>query len=350
MSDQKTEKPTQKRLQKARKEGQFPVSRGMFGAVQFTALVVVLGAWGWGWFAGVQAMTLETFRLAFRPELTRHGLTEVCAATFKNVFLPLIGGGAVVFLAPFAVHLAGTRFGFALKALAPSANKLNPFQKILKMPKQNLGQVAQAVAVLALCGAAGYSIAGSRASELYRLPLTSLDDARRTVMSAIDRLLWDAALLLLAVGAVDFGWQRFRFSKQMKMSRQEIRDEYREVEGNPQSKARLRRMRRDQARRRMLRLVVDATAVVVNPTHYAVALQYDSNKGGAPILLAKGRNYLAMRIRKLAETHGVPIVENPPLARALYKSVPLGGEIPSTLYRAVAEVLAYVYRRVGLKA
>jgi flagellar biosynthetic protein FlhB len=260
-----------------------------------------------------------------------------------------MAGGAVVFLAPFALHLGSTRFGFSVKPLLPSGNKLNPFNKLMRMPKQNLAAVLQALAVIGLSVLAAYWLAGSKAEELYTLPLTSLDVAKESLLHAISKLLWDAAGVLIAAGAIDFVWQRFKFAKQMKMSRQEIRDEWKEAEGNPQSKARIRRMRRDQARRRMLKKVPQATAVVVNPTHYAVALKYESDTGAAPVVLAKGRNYLALRIRTLAETHRVPVVENPPLARALYKYVPVGAEIPSNLYRAVAEVLAYVYKRIGLR-
>jgi flagellar biosynthetic protein FlhB len=349
MSDQRTEKPTQKRLQKARKEGQFAVSKGFTSAVQFVTMLLVLGAWGRTWFEDVEALTVEVFRRAFRPEITQTGLLETCATLFAHIFLPLMGGGALVLLAPFAIHLASTRFGFSMKPFLPSGAKLNPVSKLLRLPKQNAAAVLQALAVLGLCAAAVYWVAGSKAEELYTLPLTSLETAKETILHSFSNLLWDAAGVVIAAGVVDFVWQRFQFAKKMKMSRQEIRDEYKETEGNPQSKARLRRMRRDQLRRRMLRKVPEATAVVVNPTHYAVALKYDSQAGGAPVVIAKGRNYLALRIRKLAETHSVPVVENPPLARALYKYVPIGGEIPGNLYRAVAEVLAYVYKHVGLK-
>jgi flagellar biosynthetic protein FlhB len=130
----------------------------------------------------------------------------------------------------------------------------------------------------------------------------------------------------------------------MRMSKQEIRDEHKEVEGSPLIKSRIRRIRRDVARRRMMLEVPKAAAVIVNPTHYAVALQYNMNSAGAPRVVAKGKNYLALRIRQRAIEHGVPLIENPPLAQALYKAVDVGQEIPSLFYRAVAEVLAYIYR------
>jgi flagellar biosynthetic protein FlhB len=128
------------------------------------------------------------------------------------------------------------------------------------------------------------------------------------------------------------------------MSKQEIREEHKENEGNPQVKGRIRRIQRDLARRRMMQAVPTATAVVVNPTHYAVAMRYVMESMAAPVVVAKGRNYLALRIRERAREHGIPIVENPPLAQALYKSAEVGQEIPAHLYRAVAEILAYIYR------
>ena len=132
--------------------------------------------------------------------------------------------------------------------------------------------------------------------------------------------------------------------KKLKMSKQEIRDEHKEVEGNPQTKMRIRRMQRDLSRRRMMQEVPHATAVIVNPTHYAVAIRYQMETMAAPKVVAKGRNYLAQRIRQLAVENQVPVVENPPLARSLYKSVEVGQEIPAHLFRAVAEILAYIYR------
>jgi flagellar biosynthetic protein FlhB len=128
------------------------------------------------------------------------------------------------------------------------------------------------------------------------------------------------------------------------MSKQEVKEEAKESDVSPQVKGKIRRMRRDLARRRMMKDVATATAVIVNPTHYAVALRYQSGATGTPVVVAKGKNYLALRIRKIATDHGVPLVENPPLAQALYKSVEVGHEIPPALYRAVAEVLAYIYR------
>jgi flagellar biosynthetic protein FlhB len=142
---------------------------------------------------------------------------------------------------------------------------------------------------------------------------------------------------------------RGKYRNQLKMSKQDLRDESKETDGNPQIKARVRRIQRDMRRKNMMREVATATAVVVNPTHYAVALRYEQGAMAAPLVVAKGKNYLAARIRQRAIENQVPIIENPPLAQALYKSVDVGQEIPAHLYRAVAEILAYIFKLMGRK-
>jgi flagellar biosynthesis protein FlhB len=157
-------------------------------------------------------------------------------------------------------------------------------------------------------------------------------------------LFWKAGAVFLIFGAVDLFRQLKRHKQDLRMSKQEIKEEMKELEGNPQMKAKIRRIQRDRARRQMMKEVPTATAVIVNPTHYAVALKYDMEGMAAPRVVAKGKNYLALRIRQKAVENQVPLVENPPLAQALYKSVEVGQEIPAHLYRAVAEILAYIFK------
>ena len=161
---------------------------------------------------------------------------------------------------------------------------------------------------------------------------------------ALMQLFWKAAGLFMVFGAVDLFRQMRRHQQDLRMSKQEIREEMKDVEGNPQMKSRIRRIQRDRARRRMMQEVPKATAVVVNPTHFAVAIRYHMESMAAPLVVAKGKNYLALRIRQRAVENQVPIIENPPLAQALYKSVDVGQEIPPHLYRAVAEILAYIFK------
>ena len=156
--------------------------------------------------------------------------------------------------------------------------------------------------------------------------------------------------MFVFVGIVDFFRQSRRFTREIRMTKQEVRDEAKETEGNPQIKMRIRRIQRDMRRRKMMKEVPTATAVIVNPTHYAVAIRYQHESMSTPLVVAKGKNYLAARIRQKAIEHQIPLIENPPLAQALYKSVDVGQEIPPHLYRAVAEILAYIYRLMNVKA
>jgi flagellar biosynthesis protein FlhB len=166
----------------------------------------------------------------------------------------------------------------------------------------------------------------------------------RLISDSFRDFLWKASALFCAIGVLDFVRVYRHHYKSLRMTKLEIRDELKETEGNPQIKQRVRRIQRDLARRNMMKEIPNATAVIVNPSHFAVAIRYEMEGMTAPRVLAKGKNYLALRIRQIAVDHQVPIVENQPLAQALYKSADVGQEIPPHLYRAVAEVLAYIYK------
>ncbi len=174
-----------------------------------------------------------------------------------------------------------------------------------------------------------------------------LEAGMSTLADALLSLLGKAALALLALGLIDLIRQRRKIKKRLMMTKQEVKQEQKDIEGNPQIKARMRRMQREMMRKRMMSDVPEATVVVTSPTHFAVAIKYEPKTMAAPLVVAKGLDYLALRIRKVADEHGVSIVENPPLAQALYRGTDVGSEIPVDLYRAVAEILAYIYRLKG---
>lgn len=352
MADQskKTEKPTQKRLQKAREDGRFPSSRDFVGGLQFIACLMMLGAWGPEWFSNLQQAARLLITRAFTPELSAASLVNLGWMAAQQIVWPVAGAGAVLVLLTLGFQFALTRFGFSLKRLAPNWNRLNPASRLKDLPKQNAFATFQTVLTLILSSAALYWIAKSHTEELLLLPLTPLDSAMSQAFHALLDLMWKAGGVYAAFGCVDLYRQKKRFNDEMMMTRQEIRDEFREAEGNPEIKARVRRLQRAAARRKMLRQVPQATAVIVNPTHYAVAIRYEVSSATAPTVVAKGKNHLALRIKRLATVHGVPIVENQPLARALYQAVPLNAEIPPHFYRAVAEVLAYVLRALNQSA
>ncbi len=349
MSDQsqKTEKPTKKRLDKARREGNFPTSREFVSSMQFLAVVMMFGAWGEEWFRSLQLATVQMMERAFKPDFSEGDLFWIAITAARHIFAPVLIAGGVLAVLTLGFQLAITRFGFSLHRLTPQWSKINPLSRLKDLPKQNLGAAFSATAILALCLLALYHIASKDAEEFYLLPLAPLDSAVRRIFAAVGDLLWKAAGVFVAFGCFQMARAYFRYQAQMRMSKQEIREEFKEVEGHPAIKARIRRLQRGLLRRKMMRQVPTATALIVNPTHYAVAIKYELDSPAAPLVVAKGKNFLALRIRELALRHDVPLIENPPLARALYDAVPVGAEIPVHLYRAVAEILAYVYRAMS---
>ena len=347
---QKTEQPTDRRLQKAREEGNFPAAKEFVSSIQFTAFVMLAAAFSTEMF--FQGRQLIRFLLArgFETEVTSGEVVR----TFREVLLPaaawLLAAGAMLVLVSLAAQLATTRMGLTLKKLTPDFKRLSPIQKLKNLPRQNVPQFFQALVLLPLFLTAVYVVVNENLAGFLRLPLLSVESGLSLVGGSIESLLWRAAALFVVIGCIDLIRQRRRYKKDLRMAKQEVRDEYKEVEGNPQIKGRIRRLQRELLRRQMMSEVPNSTAVVVNPTHYAVAIRYDMDAMGAPRVVAKGKNYLALRIRQRALEHEIPIVENPPLAQALYKSVDVGQEIPVHLYRAVAEILAYIYRLMNSPA
>lgn len=340
---QKTEKPTQQRIRRARREGQFPVSREFVGAMQFLAFVALLGAWGPGWMTGIEklgrALILHAFGTVDDAAAVRLG-----RELLGRCFLLLAPAGAVLLVSTLAVQLATTGLGLSGKKLAPDIKRLNPLQRLRQLPNENLTGLVQSALLLPIFLGAVWVVARDNLDRFMTLPLQPVRAGAGEAGRAVVALFWKAAGVFLLFGCVDLVRQRRRWLKQLRMTKQEVREELKDLEGNPQVKGRIRRLQRDFARRRMMQAVPSATAVVVNPTHYAVAIRYAMAWMPAPVVVAKGRNYLARRIRERAQQHGIPIVENPPLAQALYKSAEVGQQIPAHLYRAVAEILAYIYR------
>ena len=341
---QRTEKPTKRKLDKARKEGQFPSSREFLAALQFLAFTVLLAAGGLGFLERVRAMARYLLSSAFHIELTPHSLPGLYRDSVGSVFQPLIWVGVCLSAVSVAGQLGVTRLGVSLHKLAPDPKRLSPLQKVRNLPGQNFSAFLQALLFLPLLVLAVCAVAGENLAAYAGLLRAGLGPALAVVGGSLKDFLWKAALLFLAIGLLDLLRVSRRHNKSLRMTKQELREEFKETEGDPHIKSRVRRIQRDLARRNMMKEIPRATAVIVNPTHYSVAIRYEIESMAAPLVLAKGKNYLALRIRQIANEHEIPIVENQPLAQALYKSTEVGREIPAHLYRAVAEVLAYIYK------
>jgi len=341
---QRTEQPTPRRIQKARQEGRFAASREFVSAVQFLAFVLALAALGGAWVAGFGRTMRRLLLEAFAGELGAARLAGLVRRTAWRELAPLALGGGALLAVTLGAQFAVTRFGFSLRRLRPDFGRLNGLARLRELPKQNLPLLLQAALLLPLFALALYLVVRSNLEALLRMPLQAPARAAGRLGAALLDLLWRAGLVLLALGVWDLWRQRRRYLAELRMTKQEVRDEAKEVEGDPLVRARVRRLQRDLLRRRMMQQVPKATAVIVNPTHYAVALRYRIEEMPAPVVVAKGKNYLARRIRQAAVENQVPVVENPPLAQALYQSCRVGQPIPVHLYRAVAEILAYIYR------
>ncbi len=345
----KTEKPTPQRLKQARQQGQFVSTRGLTGALQFATALVLITNMLPGWSSKLQQATITVFQAAMRAELSEADWINLLRTLAVNTLIPVTIGGGILVALILGVHLGITGMGFSMGRLTPKFTNLNPMGRLARLPAQNLKSVIEAVLLLGIMAVAINSLFAQHAAALLRLPFQPLPLAIGQVSGMISGLLWKGAAIFILFGSVDFFREYRRHSSTLRMSKQEIKEEMKRNDGDPQIKARIRRLRRDLLRRQMMRDVPKATAVIVNPTHYAVAIRYEIDSMPCPVCVAKGKNWLALRIRQVAVQHEVPIIENPPLARALYSSIQVGSVIPPEFYKAIAEILAYIYRMMGRK-
>ncbi len=343
--EEKTESATAHRLQKARDEGQIPRSRELTSLLMLLVGVMIL--WMGGEVMAHQLSTMVASGLNFDhgmvsddKRIVRHISALLGAAVWAT--LPLMAGLVIVAIA--APMMLG---GIVLsgKSLKFDAGKMNPLKGLKRMfSAQTMAELLKAILKAVLVGCVAGWYLWSKWPEMLRLltesPVTAL--AHGLNMIAMCAVL--VLLGLIPMVGFDVFWQLYSYFKNLRMSRQEIRDEYKENEGDPHVKGRIRQQMRAAARRRMMADVPKADVIVTNPTHYSVALQYDDKKMSAPKVLAKGAGEIALRIREIGKENRIPILEAPPLARALYRHTEIGEHIPGTLYAAVAEVLAWVWQ------
>ena len=343
---EQTEKATPKRREEARGRGQVAKSPDLAGAAVFLAGVFVLHALTPAALASLAATVQEIlWRIHEHQDFTVRSVWMLFARGFGAMSLLMGMLFAAALVTGIGVNLLQTGAVASLTPITPSFNKINPlagFQRLFsKQVLVNLGkQLLKLGAVLIILYT---SVAGS-VSMLLSLGQLPPSHMLGFVGDLIFGIGWKFGMLLVIVGLLDYAYEKWQYEENLKMSKQEVKDEYRQSEGNPEAKGALKRRQREFARRRMMAAVPKATVVVTNPTHFAVALAWDEVKMEAPVVTAKGADLVAKRIREIAQEHGVPIMENPPLARTLYAKVELDQSIPPNLYAAVAQVIAFVYK------
>lgn len=348
MSQDRTEKPTPKRLADARKKGQIARSRDLAMAAASVAATIALAVLGRHLIGGL----LEQLRggLARLGDAPLHTLTGAeLSGIIGNGALQiaiLVGPLAVVTtIAAVGMHGFQGGWSFAPGALRLNWSRLNPASGMKRFaPSQSGVETLKAFITFAAVTYFTWGAVQQVLSDAPRLVWLSPRDVAFTTWQHAESLLWRAAWTLAALALADYAYQRYMFMSSMKMSRQEVRDEHRQHEGSGEVKGRIRKLQRQISNRRMLKDAARATVVITNPTHYAIALEYSRESMDAPRVLAMGVDHLAKKIRDIAISRGIPIVENKPLARSLYDTAEIGQVIPGPLFAAVAEVLAYLVR------
>ena len=345
-SDQeRTEAPSPQRLEKAREEGQVPQSR------EFATFVVLMTSgtalWMMASSLGQTMSGIMRGGLQFEPAVARDSTYVMAQLSdqFLDAALALAPFLALVVIAVLASPLLLRGWLFSAKAVMPDFNRLNPLSGIKRMfSTQGLVELVKSLAKVGLLGVVAVWLIWSNLDAIFSLSLEEPSGAIRHMGNLIGKVFLLASGAMIFIVVLDLPYQLWSHFNKLRMSKEELRQEAKESEGDPHIKARIRAQQRDAARRRMMSEVPTADVVVTNPTHYAVALRYTEGKMGAPRVVAKGADAVAAKIRELAAEHKVPLLEAPPLARALFRHTELGDEIPATLYAAVAEVLAYVFQ------
>lgn len=342
---EKTEPASSRRIEQAREEGNVPHSREL-GAF-LVLLAGVGGLWALSGWVSQRALGIFRHGLNFGHEAAfgdKAMLSSMSSASIEALWLL-----APIFLLTIGAALAGPAmiggWVFSPKALGINFTRLDPVAGVKRMfSMQGVGELVKAIFKAMLIGGVVFWVVWHKAGSLFDLlgqsVEVSIDSFFSLVFSASVSLLVGIALIV----AMDVPFQLWQYYSKLKMTREEQKQEHKEMEGDPQLKARIRSQQREMARKRMMSEVPKADVVVTNPTHFAVALKYDSGVMGAPLVVAKGTELIAARIREIAAENNVPILEAPPLARALYRHTDIGNPIPTTLYTAVAEVMAYIYQ------
>lgn len=347
---EKTEVPTAKKLNDARKEGQVAKSKEIITALMLLALFVVIKFY----IGNLGQQMIECFsefydlfgKIISNSEygmriVDATGVVSLGLTTVLNMIVPFIALAVVIAILGNALQ---QKWMVTTKPLQPKLSKISPISGLKRMFNvKQLFEVGKSVAMIAVMSYVIYTTVKDKLGVLYTFYNISLYEALEIVGDIIVDLGIKISAVFLVIGFVDLIYQRHKFKEDMKMTKQEVKDEFKNTEGDPQVKGQIRRRMQQVSRRRMMEALPQADVVITNPTHFAVALKYEANKGQAPIVIAKGADYLAFDIKAKAKEYGIEIVENKPLARILYNNVEIGAQIPPELYQAVAEVLAFVY-------
>jgi len=341
---EKTEEPSSKKIDDARKDGNVPKSQDTNAFVTLVvALVSFLALLPW-----IESRIVYLYlyyQSLIGTEITKEATFQISMITFREIIFMVIPLSVAVAIAGILANVMQTGFIFTTKPLLPDLSKLDPMKGLknlfsMKKAVESIKIIIKVGAILWVC----YYFLLSFTKELPTVIYFPLYDQLAWLKEKMLILIAVILLLFLVLALADLMFVRYNYFKSLRMSKQELKDEYKQMEGDPKIKAKIRQIQIQMTKKRMMQEIPQADVVITNPTHYAVAIRYNQEKEAAPKVIAKGTDYIALRIKEIAMNYNIQIVENPPLARELYKKCNIGEIIPENLYKAVAEVLAFVYK------
>ncbi len=347
---EKTEKPTPKRRQKAAKQGQVVRSPEINSVVVLLAAFLAIKAFTPHMIQEWTALTNNLFKEFGKGDFnlnyyTLQSIFLMVTVSSAKILAPVVGGAM---LAGVAATLIQAGFHFNVSIIKFDFNNINPVAGLKRIfSVYSLAELVKAVLKVIIVGYVAYSEYMKEFNNFPRLSDMSLTASSAYIGQVTLNVVFKIIVWLVALAVADYIFQRRRHEKQIMMSKEEVKEEYKETEGDPQIKGKIRQKQRQMSLARMMQVLPKADVVITNPTHFAVALQYDSSRMSAPVVIAKGQDRIAQKIKEVAKEHNIVVVENPPLAQSLFHSAEIGDTIPPELYQAVAEVLAFVYKLKG---
>lgn len=349
-SGERTESPSLKRREDFRKKGQVAQSREVQTAAMFTLLLLFWMFFARTFWEGLQELTITVWKVSGEYPITTHSLMQLAynlAIKMAKALAPMF---LVALVTGFFASFIQIGWLFTTTPLMPDFAKLDPLKGMARFfSKRSLIEVIKSLLKVGLIGWIAYKTVAGEFSNALLLAEMPVDATIRYLASTATLVMAKVAAIMIFLAALDYGFVRWEMEEKMKMTKQEQKEEMKESEGDPHIKSKIRSLQQQMARRRMMAAVPQADVVITNPTHFAVAIQYKAGEMDAPVVLAKGQDLVAEKIREIAREHDVPLVENPPVARLLHSKVEVGQSIPDELFKAVAEILAYVYSLKGVK-
>jgi flagellar biosynthetic protein FlhB len=343
---ERTEQATPRRKEEVRKRGQVAQSLELLSAITFIAGIMIIGPLLHTIYNQLTSLltkylgNMNMFNITIQSS---RKIMQDLSYQFFVILLPILG---IVFIVSLLVGFVQTGFLFSPGPITPELSRINPLAGLRRIfSKRSLVELLKSIIKIAILGFLGYSFVQGMRKEIFSLWKVSMYGIFQFIISNIMRFSQQAGIFLVAIGLLDYLFQRREFEASIRMTKEELKEELKETEGDPLIRSRIKQRQRELATRRMMQEVRKADVIVTNPTEYAVALKYEPKTMKAPVVLAKGVRLMAQRIKIEGRKWNIPIIVNPPLAQMLYKLVEIGEEIPPRLYQAVAEVLAYVYKR-----